>query len=52
MSVGAVMLVRMNDDAFWALIDELSRRPGDRDERLEWLRTELLGRPADRKSVV
>lgn len=46
MSVGAVMLVRMNDDAFWALIDELSRRPGDRDERLEWLRTELLGRPA------
>ncbi|MEU2115784.1 DUF4240 domain-containing protein [Streptomyces sp. NPDC016459] len=37
----------MNDDAFWALIDELSRRPGDRDERLEWLRTELLRRPAD-----
>ncbi|MER5204390.1 DUF4240 domain-containing protein [Streptomyces sp. NPDC002825] len=36
----------MNDDAFWALIDELSRRPGDRDERLEWLRTELLRRPA------
>lgn len=39
------MLVRMNEDAFWALIDELSRRPGDRDERLEWLRTELLRRP-------
>ncbi|MFJ8663945.1 DUF4240 domain-containing protein [Streptomyces sp. NPDC093795] len=36
----------MNDDAFWALIDELSRRPGDRDERLEWLRAELLRRPA------
>ncbi|MFH8625537.1 DUF4240 domain-containing protein [Streptomyces vietnamensis] len=36
----------MNDDAFWALIDELSRRPGDRDERLEWLRTELIRRPA------
>lgn len=39
------MLVRMNDDAFWALIDELSRRPGDRDERLEWLRAELTRRP-------
>lgn len=39
------MLVRMNDDAFWALIDELSRRPGDRDERLEWLRAELVRRP-------
>ncbi|MER5311076.1 DUF4240 domain-containing protein [Streptomyces sp. NPDC002773] len=41
----------MNDDAFWALIDELSRRPGDRDERLEWLRAELLRRPAT-ESVV
>lgn len=40
------MLVHMNDDAFWALIDELSRRPGDRDERLEWLREELIRRPA------
>ncbi|MEX0173160.1 DUF4240 domain-containing protein [Streptomyces sp. LMG1-1-1.1] len=40
------MLVHMNDDAFWALIDELSRRPGDRDERLEWLRAELIRRPA------
>ena len=40
------MLVRMNEDAFWALIDELSRRPDDRDERLEWLRAELLRRPA------
>ncbi len=39
------MLVRMNDDAFWALIDELSRRTGDRDERLEWLRAELTRRP-------
>ncbi|MGW6419824.1 DUF4240 domain-containing protein, partial [Streptomyces sp. NPDC055055] len=46
MSVEAVMLVHMNDDAFWALIDELGRRTGDRDERLEWLRTELLRRPA------
>ncbi|MDV9192495.1 DUF4240 domain-containing protein [Streptomyces sp. SR27] len=36
----------MNEDAFWALIDELSRRPGDRDERLEWLGGELLRRPA------
>ncbi|MFE0699200.1 DUF4240 domain-containing protein [Streptomyces sp. NPDC058872] len=36
----------MNDDAFWALIDELSRRPGDRDERLDWLRAELMRRPA------
>ncbi|MCX5393154.1 DUF4240 domain-containing protein [Streptomyces sp. NPDC006482] len=35
----------MNEDAFWALIDELSRRPGDRDERLEWLRAELTRRP-------
>ncbi|MEU3687076.1 DUF4240 domain-containing protein [Streptomyces narbonensis] len=36
----------MNDDAFWALIDELGGRPGDRDERLEWLRVELTRRPA------
>ncbi|MEU5218908.1 DUF4240 domain-containing protein [Streptomyces sp. NPDC020807] len=36
----------MNDDAFWALIDESTRRPGSRAERLEWLRTELLRRPA------
>ncbi|MFE0736567.1 DUF4240 domain-containing protein [Streptomyces sp. NPDC058855] len=36
----------MNDDAFWALMDELSRRPGDRDERLEWLAGELRRRPA------
>ncbi|MFD3992416.1 DUF4240 domain-containing protein [Streptomyces sp. NPDC058548] len=36
----------MNDDAFWALIDELSRRPGARDERLEWLGDQLLRRPA------
>ncbi|CAM5441654.1 DUF4240 domain-containing protein [Streptomyces narbonensis] len=35
----------MNEDAFWALIEELSRRPGDRDERLEWLRAELVRRP-------
>ncbi|MGW2300238.1 DUF4240 domain-containing protein [Streptomyces sp. NPDC001809] len=37
----------MNEDAFWALIDELSRRTGDLEERTEWLRTELLRRPAD-----
>ncbi|MFE5733455.1 DUF4240 domain-containing protein [Streptomyces sp. NPDC056528] len=37
----------MNEDAFWALIDELSSRPGTRDERLEWLEGELLRRPAD-----
>ncbi|MFI9292952.1 DUF4240 domain-containing protein [Streptomyces gardneri] len=36
----------MNDDAFWALIDELGGRTGDRDERLEWLRAELIRRPA------
>ncbi|MFF5423060.1 MULTISPECIES: DUF4240 domain-containing protein [unclassified Streptomyces] len=36
----------MNDDAFWALMDELSRRSGDRDERLEWLAGELRRRPA------
>ncbi|MFD3635072.1 DUF4240 domain-containing protein [Streptomyces sp. NPDC058664] len=35
----------MNDDAFWALIDELSRRPGDREERQEWLHGELMRRP-------
>ncbi|MEK9522709.1 DUF4240 domain-containing protein [Streptomyces sp. adm13(2018)] len=37
----------MNEDAFWALIDELSRRTGDLEERTEWLRAELLRRPAD-----
>ncbi|WP_225802621.1 DUF4240 domain-containing protein [Streptomyces sp. NK15101] len=37
----------MNDDAFWALIDESIRRTGDRDERLEWLREELIRRPVD-----
>ncbi|MFJ4337780.1 DUF4240 domain-containing protein [Streptomyces sp. NPDC088915] len=37
----------MNEDAFWALIDELSSRPGTRDERLEWLEGELLRRPAE-----
>ncbi|MFC8173739.1 MULTISPECIES: DUF4240 domain-containing protein [unclassified Streptomyces] len=37
----------MNEDAFWALIDELGSRPGTRDERLEWLEGELLRRPAD-----
>lgn len=47
MSVPAVMIVRMNEDAFWALIDELSGRPGTRDERLEWLEGELLLRPAE-----
>lgn len=40
------MLVRMNEDAFWALIDELSRRTEDLEERTEWLRAELLRRPA------
>ncbi|WP_318209202.1 MULTISPECIES: DUF4240 domain-containing protein [unclassified Streptomyces] len=35
----------MNEDAFWALIDELSRRTGDLEERTEWLRAELLRRP-------
>ncbi|MFF4173359.1 DUF4240 domain-containing protein [Streptomyces sp. NPDC001744] len=36
----------MNEDAFWALIDELSRRPGHRDEQLDWLEGELTRRPA------
>ncbi|MBP2584704.1 hypothetical protein J3A78_005182 [Streptomyces sp. PvR006] len=36
----------MNEDAFWALIDELSRRTEDLEERTEWLRAELLRRPA------
>ncbi|MFE2111697.1 DUF4240 domain-containing protein [Kitasatospora sp. NPDC059463] len=31
----------MDDKTFWALMDELSRRPGDRHERLEWLRGTL-----------
>ncbi|MER8231693.1 DUF4240 domain-containing protein [Streptomyces sp. NPDC094049] len=41
----------MDEDAFWALIDELSRRPGDRDERLEWLTGRLLLRPAAESAV-
>ncbi|MEW1694748.1 DUF4240 domain-containing protein [Streptomyces sp. NPDC091278] len=41
----------MDEDAFWALIDELSRRPGDRDERLEWLTGRLLRRPAAESAV-
>ncbi|MFD3354789.1 DUF4240 domain-containing protein [Streptomyces fradiae] len=36
----------MEDKAFWALMDELSSRPGDRQERLEWLRGRLRCRPA------
>ncbi|MFE6668842.1 DUF4240 domain-containing protein [Streptomyces sp. NPDC057697] len=36
----------MDDKTFWVLMDDLSRRPGDRDERLEWLRGELRCRPA------
>ncbi|MFB9388242.1 DUF4240 domain-containing protein [Streptomyces coeruleoprunus] len=36
----------MNEETFWALMDELSCRPGDRHERLEWLRGELWCRPA------
>ncbi|MEV0191797.1 DUF4240 domain-containing protein [Kitasatospora purpeofusca] len=31
----------MDDKTFWALMDELSRRPGGRHERLEWLRGSL-----------
>ncbi|MFF7458636.1 DUF4240 domain-containing protein [Kitasatospora sp. NPDC008115] len=31
----------MDDETFWALMDELSRRPGERHERLEWLRGRL-----------
>ncbi|MFE3070212.1 DUF4240 domain-containing protein [Streptomyces sp. NPDC059247] len=41
----------MDEHAFWALIDELSRRPGDRDERLEWLTGRLLRRPAAESAV-
>ncbi|MFF2013592.1 DUF4240 domain-containing protein [Streptomyces sp. NPDC058195] len=36
----------MDDRTFWVLMDELNRRPGDRHERLEWLRGELRCRPA------
>ncbi|MGW2107361.1 DUF4240 domain-containing protein [Streptomyces sp. NPDC001948] len=36
----------MDDRTFWALMDGLSCRPGDRHERLEWLRGELRRRPA------
>ncbi|MEL5958309.1 DUF4240 domain-containing protein [Streptomyces sp. CLV115] len=36
----------MDEKTFWTLMDELSRRPGDRHERLEWLRGELRCRPA------
>ncbi|MGW3510034.1 DUF4240 domain-containing protein [Streptomyces sp. NPDC000994] len=36
----------MDEKTFWVLMDELSRRPGDRNERLDWLRGELLRRPA------
>ncbi|MFD5619953.1 DUF4240 domain-containing protein [Streptomyces yangpuensis] len=36
----------MDDRTFWALMDELSCRPGDRHERLEWLHGELKCRPA------
>lgn len=46
MSVAAAILDHMDEKTFWALMDELSRRPGDRDERLRWLRGELLRRPA------
>ncbi|MER7706708.1 DUF4240 domain-containing protein [Kitasatospora sp. NPDC097605] len=31
----------MDDENFWALMDELSSRPGGRHERLEWLRGKL-----------
>ncbi|MFE7486319.1 DUF4240 domain-containing protein [Kitasatospora sp. NPDC057541] len=36
----------MDDKTFWALMDELSSQPGDRHERLEWLRGRLRRRPA------
>ncbi|MFD8012562.1 DUF4240 domain-containing protein [Streptomyces sp. NPDC058955] len=37
----------MDEKTFWALMDELSCRPGDRHQRLEWLRGELRCRPAE-----
>ncbi|MFD8320610.1 DUF4240 domain-containing protein [Kitasatospora purpeofusca] len=38
----------MDDKTFWALMDGLSRRPGGRNERLEWLRGALrLGSAAE-----
>ncbi len=40
-SVPAAILCGMDDETFWALMDELSRRPGGRHERLEWLRGAL-----------
>ncbi|MET8698574.1 DUF4240 domain-containing protein [Kitasatospora sp. NPDC004723] len=36
----------MDDTTFWALMDELSSQPGDRHQRLEWLRGSLRRRPA------
>ncbi|MFB9393008.1 DUF4240 domain-containing protein [Streptomyces coeruleoprunus] len=36
----------MKEKTFWALMDGLSRHPGDRSERLEWLLGELRRRPA------
>lgn len=43
----AVILCRMDEKTFWALMDELSRRTGDRAERLSGLREELLRLPAE-----
>ncbi|MFJ8039000.1 DUF4240 domain-containing protein [Kitasatospora sp. NPDC096147] len=37
----------MDDDTFWALMDALSSRPGDRPERLDWLRGELRQAPPE-----
>ncbi|MEW1552175.1 DUF4240 domain-containing protein [Streptomyces tsukubensis] len=37
----------MDEKTFWALMDELSRRTGDRAERLSGLREELLRLPAE-----
>ncbi len=36
----------MDKKTFWALMDQLSCRAGDRPERLEWLRGELRHQPA------
>lgn len=43
--VVVAILCGMDEKTFWAVIDELSRRPGDRRARLEWLRGVLRCRP-------
>lgn len=41
------MLCLMDEKTFWALMDGVNGRSGDRHERLEWLRGELRNRPVE-----